>query len=282
MSLPVTTTPIPVADARGVLTPREFEGVRATVQSNNPGMTEAMSSRITEEGVKFVVAAARFPDVPMAPSRVVDEGWHALILHTRLYAALCERFGPFVHHAPGYDPTHYDPPILDRTRDAIRAAGFDVDPDLWRGPTDDGVPVAARCQHAHHGDDVRALAGHRGLLHRGDRSGLRLCGAPPALIMEAVPVPETAAANGLNALMRSIGTTVSSAVAGLILAHMTTDFHSVHIPTENGLRAVLALGVGAGVLSLTFANLIPRRPRPTEVPARGVGRRETRGCGVGR
>lgn len=91
-------------------------------------------------------------------------------------------------------------------------------------------------------------------------------GALPALIMEAVPVSETAAANGLNALMRSIGTTVSSAVAGLILAHMTTDFHGVHIPTENGLRAVLALGVGAGVLSFTFASLIPRRP-PTEVPA---------------
>ncbi|WP_326613545.1 MFS transporter [Streptomyces scopuliridis] len=91
-------------------------------------------------------------------------------------------------------------------------------------------------------------------------------GALPALIMEAVPVSETAAANGLNALMRSIGTTVSSAVAGLILAHMTTDFHGVHIPTENGLRAVLALGVGAGVLTFTFASLIPRRA-PTEVPA---------------
>lgn len=91
-------------------------------------------------------------------------------------------------------------------------------------------------------------------------------GALPALIMEAVPVSETAAANGLNALMRSIGTTASSALAGLILANMTTDFHGVHIPTENGLRAVLALGVGAGVLSFTFASLIPRGA-PTQVPA---------------
>ncbi|MFI6702876.1 MFS transporter [Streptomyces sp. NPDC050509] len=91
-------------------------------------------------------------------------------------------------------------------------------------------------------------------------------GALPALIMEAVPVSGTAAANGLNALMRSIGTTVSSAVAGLILAHMTTDFHGVLIPTENGLRAVLALGAGAGVLTFTLASLIPRGA-PTEVPA---------------
>ncbi|OUD00597.1 hypothetical protein CA983_24660 [Streptomyces swartbergensis] len=42
--------------------------------------------------------------------------------------------------------------------------------------------------------------------------------------------------------MRCIGTTVSSAVAGLILAHMTIDFHGAHIPTENGLRAMPAPG----------------------------------------
>ncbi|MGY4744596.1 MFS transporter [Streptomyces sp. ATMOS53] len=96
-------------------------------------------------------------------------------------------------------------------------------------------------------------------------------GALPALIMEAVPVSETAAANGLNALMRSIGTTGSSAVAGLILAHMTTDFHGVHIPTENGLRAVLALGVGAGALTFAFASSIPRRPpRDVTVPVESV------------
>src|SRR5699024_7129269 len=35
--------------------------------------------------------------------------------------------------------------------------------------------------------------------------------AMPALIMDAVPLSETAAANGLNALMRSLGTTSSAA-----------------------------------------------------------------------
>ncbi len=142
------STSLPVADARDILTPREFEGVRATVESNNPGMPRELANRITEEGIKFVVAAGRFPDVPMAPSRVVDEGWHALILHTRLYAALCERHGVYVHHAPGYDPTHYDPPILDRTREMIEAAGFEVDVELWSGPQDGGIAVAANCQHA--------------------------------------------------------------------------------------------------------------------------------------
>lgn len=40
----------------------------------------------------------------------------------------------------------------------------------------------------------------------------------PALIIAAVPVSETAAANGINALARSLGTSISSAVIGAILA----------------------------------------------------------------
>ena len=43
--------------------------------------------------------------------------------------------------------------------------------------------------------------------------------AMPALIMGAVPITETAAANGLNALMRSMGTSLSSAVVSVVLAH---------------------------------------------------------------
>lgn len=49
-------------------------------------------------------------------------------------------------------------------------------------------------------------------------------GSMPALIMGAVPASETGAANSLNTLMRSIGTSTASAVAGVILAQMTTDF----------------------------------------------------------
>ena len=41
----------------------------------------------------------------------------------------------------------------------------------------------------------------------------------PALIIGAVPASETGAANGLNTLMRSIGTSVSSAVIGMVLAN---------------------------------------------------------------
>ncbi|MFF9643828.1 helix-turn-helix domain-containing protein [Kitasatospora aureofaciens] len=40
------------------------------------------------------------------------------------------------------------PDILQHTQDAIRAAGFNIDQDLWRAPDDDSlVTVTAGCQH---------------------------------------------------------------------------------------------------------------------------------------
>lgn len=135
-------------DASELLSRGQRAGVVKTVMDSNPGMAEAMAGRIVDEALKFVVAGARFPKVALAPSRVVDEGWHALIVHTRVYAELCEQHGGFVHHSPGYDPTFYDPEILDRTRAMIEEAGFPVDAELWHGPSDERVPVAASCQHA--------------------------------------------------------------------------------------------------------------------------------------
>ncbi|MFD8534168.1 MFS transporter [Streptosporangium canum] len=86
-------------------------------------------------------------------------------------------------------------------------------------------------------------------------------GAMPALIMAAVPVSETAAANSLNTLMRSIGTSTSSAVAGVVLAQMTITLGSATVPSENGLRLVMAVGAGAALVAFALAAFLPgRRP----------------------
>ncbi|MFJ9352204.1 MFS transporter [Streptomyces sp. NPDC101237] len=87
-------------------------------------------------------------------------------------------------------------------------------------------------------------------------------GAMPALIMGAVDPHETAAANSLNTLMRSIGTSTASAVAGVILAQMTNVFGGVTVPSENGFKVVMASGSGAALLALLVAAFIPRRERP--------------------
>ncbi|WP_422647507.1 MFS transporter [Actinoalloteichus caeruleus] len=100
-------------------------------------------------------------------------------------------------------------------------------------------------------------------------------GAMPSLVMAAVPVTATAAANSLNTLMRSIGTSVSSAVAGVALARMTISFGSDTLPSQDAFRLVIAIGAGAALTAAAVAALIPgRRPtpatdRPAPVAARG-------------
>lgn len=84
-------------------------------------------------------------------------------------------------------------------------------------------------------------------------------GAMPALIMGAVPTSETAAANSLNTLMRSIGTSFAGAIAGVVLAQMTTDFGSSALPSENGFKVVMAIGAGAALLAFALAACLPRR-----------------------
>ena len=84
-------------------------------------------------------------------------------------------------------------------------------------------------------------------------------GAMPALIMAAVPVSETAAANSFNTLMRSIGTSVSSAVAGVILAQLTISLGGYTLPSQTGFRVVLLIGTGAALTALAIASFIPAR-----------------------
>ncbi|MFI6929900.1 MFS transporter [Streptomyces sp. NPDC050287] len=96
-------------------------------------------------------------------------------------------------------------------------------------------------------------------------------GAMPALIMGAVPPSQTGAANSLNTLMRSIGTSVASAVAGVILAQMTADLGPVALPSENGFKTVLAIGGGAALLAFALAAFIPRARRAEHPGAEELG-----------
>ena len=100
-------------------------------------------------------------------------------------------------------------------------------------------------------------------------------GAMPTLIMSAVPVSETAAANSLNTLMRTIGTSISSAVAGVILAQLTTGFGPVTLPSQNGFRVVLAIGAAAALVALAAflpagVRSHPKARRFVRLPGRGA------------
>ncbi|MFI5964985.1 MFS transporter [Streptomyces asoensis] len=92
-------------------------------------------------------------------------------------------------------------------------------------------------------------------------------GALPALIMGAVDPSQTGAANSLNTLMRSLGTSFAGAVAGVVLARLTTDFGGHALPSENGFRVVMAIGAGAALAAFLLAALIPKREAPAGPPA---------------
>lgn len=95
-------------------------------------------------------------------------------------------------------------------------------------------------------------------------SGVALAyGAMPALIMSAVPLSETAAANSFNTLMRSIGASFSAAIIGVVLAQLSTSLGGHPIPTENGFRVGLFIGCGVALAAAAIAAFIPVRPAGT-------------------
>ncbi|MDA4106890.1 MFS transporter permease [Mycobacterium holsaticum DSM 44478] len=79
----------------------------------------------------------------------------------------------------------------------------------------------------------------------------------PALINAAVPISETAAANGINALARSLGTSISSAVVGAVLAGMTVSVAGHAYPSLGALRVALVIAAAMAALAALLAVLIP-------------------------
>ncbi|MEU1127235.1 MFS transporter [Streptomyces sp. NPDC005899] len=89
-------------------------------------------------------------------------------------------------------------------------------------------------------------------------SGVGLAyGAMPALIMSSVPLSETAAANGFNTLMRSLGTSVGAAVIGAVLSQLTLTTGGYTFTSEDGFRTGLMVGCGVAVVAVVIASFIP-------------------------
>ncbi len=86
--------------------------------------------------------------------------------------------------------------------------------------------------------------------------------AMPTLIMQNVPASETGSGVGVNALMRSMGTTVAGAVMAVVLTSSTTELApGVSIPSEGAFRACFVIGAAAALLGAVVALFITSRPR---------------------
>ncbi|MCW2849433.1 MAG: putative major facilitator superfamily transporter [Marmoricola sp.] len=88
--------------------------------------------------------------------------------------------------------------------------------------------------------------------------------AMPTLIMASVPMREAGSAVGINGLMRSIGTTVASAVMAALLTSSTQDFGGFALPTESAFRTCFIVGAGAAFIGALIAASVPFTRRAAE------------------
>jgi hypothetical protein len=120
-----TTDPITLVD------PDVADRLTRRITTDHPDIDKATALRIIGQAAAFIAASGQQPGQSLAPSKLVDYGWHAFILHTVDYARFCEQaVGRFVHHVP-------------TDEDAIEAAGYTVDHELWGS--------AADCNQCHAG-----------------------------------------------------------------------------------------------------------------------------------
>jgi hypothetical protein len=93
----------------------------------------AMAERIMDQALGFLALCAQNTGQSFSPSAQVDTGWHTFVLYTREYAQFCQQIaGRFIHHSPSDEEgVNYGTGNIARTVTAMKAAGIQVDDELW-------------------------------------------------------------------------------------------------------------------------------------------------------
>jgi hypothetical protein len=138
-----TTDPITLVD------PDLAHRLTRRITTDHPDINEVTARRIIGQTAAFLATSGQQPGQFLAPSKLVDIGWHMFILHTVEYTEFCERIaGRYLHHVPDEEEEQEAPggavETRRRTLAAIKAAGYTVDPELW-------PPANANCTQCHAG-----------------------------------------------------------------------------------------------------------------------------------
>ncbi|WP_335979580.1 MFS transporter [Streptomyces sp. CA2R106] len=88
--------------------------------------------------------------------------------------------------------------------------------------------------------------------------------AMPALINLAAPRSALAAANGLNSLFRSVGSSLASAVGGTLFASQVIVLGGQAIPSLHAYRLLFGICAGAALLGALIALTVPTSPQEEE------------------
>lgn len=94
--------------------------------------------------------------------------------------------------------------------------------------------------------------------------------AMPTLILDAVPAVEAAAANGLNTLMRAVGTTAAASLTAGILAQGSRVLSAGTAPSPAAFEAALIVGLAASVACTLLTLAIPHGKTGLSITPRPV------------
>jgi hypothetical protein len=122
------------SSARSLVPERLFDRLADRITAENQ-LPRVFAARIVDQALAFLSACAADRSSRLAPSPLVDLGWHTFILHTQDYAEFCDRVaGGYIHHVPneGGGTGADQLAELACSVSAIASAGFRVDPELWR------------------------------------------------------------------------------------------------------------------------------------------------------
>lgn len=106
-----------------------------------------MAERVFGQAVAYLVTSAENPGTPMGPTPAVDKGVHSFVLDTPRYWDFCiQHAGAYLHHIPHLpEERAHQPKVLQQTIQGIRAAGFQLDAELWSAPDVDCHQCHACC-----------------------------------------------------------------------------------------------------------------------------------------
>lgn len=129
----------PLVSGRSLIEERLFEVLVGRIVKDD-GLERDTAERVMDQALAFLATSGKTIGNTLAPSSLVDVGWHVFLLYTREYADFCSRVaGRYIHHVPDDSPfarsdtleTLTPADARDRTINAIRAAGYAVDEPLW-------------------------------------------------------------------------------------------------------------------------------------------------------
>ena len=142
----------PVTAGRSLVSPDLFDRLSQRIVAEEKFDRE-LADRVVDQALAFLAACAVNTGAPLAPSELVDIGWHAFILHTRDYEAFCQRIaGRFLHHVPTEQEDSASEgsgahAVRVRTMTAIVGAGFALDVDLWQAASGKCTVDCSQCKN---------------------------------------------------------------------------------------------------------------------------------------